>query len=58
MVSSHSIISPMVPITLMTPYKYPMGHSSHSFEPKIGKKMLKTFLLAMHTSVTSYSTHK
>jgi hypothetical protein len=37
----HPMISPMVPITLMTQYKYPMGHYSHSFEPKNGKKKLK-----------------
>jgi hypothetical protein len=27
----------MVLVTFMTLYSYPMGHNSHSFEPKIAK---------------------
>jgi hypothetical protein len=41
MVSIHPMISPMVPITFMTPYKYPVAQNSHSFEPKNGNKMLE-----------------
>jgi hypothetical protein len=52
------MISLMMPITVMSPYKYPMDHDSNLFEPKNGKKSLKTCFLALLTSVTSYSTHK
>jgi hypothetical protein len=52
------MVSYKVPTTLMTPYIYPMGHLSHSFVRKNGRKRLKKRFLTMPTSITSYSTHK
>jgi hypothetical protein len=35
---NHIMISPKAPLTLMTPYSYPMGHYGHSFVSKNGQK--------------------
>ena len=37
-VSNYIMIPPKAPLTLMTPYSYPMGHYSHSFVSKNGQK--------------------
>ena len=39
---NYPMVSPKVPTTLMTPYSCPMGHYSHSFVSKNGRKRLKT----------------
>ena len=36
----YPMVSLKVPTTLMTPYKYPMGHHSHSFVSQNGQKRL------------------
>jgi hypothetical protein len=41
-VLNYLMVSPKVPTTLMAPYSYPMGHHSHSFARKNGRKRLKT----------------
>jgi hypothetical protein len=41
-VFNYPMVSPKVPITLTTPYNYPMGHHSQSFVSKNGQKWLKT----------------
>jgi hypothetical protein len=41
-VFNYPMESPKFPTTLMTPYSYPMGHHSHSFGSKNGRKRLKT----------------
>ena len=56
-VSCYPMISPMVPLILMTPYSHSMGHDSDSFVTKDGQKLLKNMFLAFFTSITSYSTH-
>ena len=58
MVSSYSMVSPMVPFKLMTPYSYPMGHNNHSLVTKNGKKLLKFMSLAMLSFIISYYTDK
>ena len=57
LVSCYPMISPMVPLILMTPYSHSMGHDSDSFVTKDGQKLLKNMFLASFTSITSYSTH-
>ena len=39
---SYPIVSSKVPTTLTTPYSYPMGYRSHSYESKNGQQWLKT----------------
>jgi hypothetical protein len=57
-VFNYNIVSPKGPTTLKTPYRYPMGHYSHSFVTKNSQKLLKNMFLAIFTSITSYSAHK
>jgi hypothetical protein len=57
-VFNYPMVSPKVPVTLMTPYKYPLGHHSHSFVIKNGRKWLKTRFLTILTSITSYFTYQ
>jgi hypothetical protein len=57
-VFNYPIVSPKGPTTLKTPYRYPMGHYSHSFVTKNSQKLLKNMFLAIFTSITSYSAHK
>jgi hypothetical protein len=37
---NYPMVTPKVPTTLMTPYSYPMGHHSHLFVSKNGRKRL------------------
>jgi hypothetical protein len=41
-VLNYPMVSPKVPITLVTQNDYPMGHHSHSFVSQNGRKWLKT----------------
>ena len=50
------MISPSVLFTLMTLYRFPLGHISHSSMTKIGQKLLKNRFLAVLSSI-AYSTH-
>jgi hypothetical protein len=56
LVSNHPVLSPKVPATLVTPNSNVMGHHSHSFVRKNGRKRLKTVF--RWSSTTSYSTYK
>jgi hypothetical protein len=41
MVPRYCNVLPMVLVTLMTPYDYPMGHHDHSFVTKIGYNIIE-----------------
>ena len=55
---NYPMVLPKVPTTLKTPYRYPMGHYSHSFVTKKSQKLLKNMFLAIFTSITYYSAQK
>jgi hypothetical protein len=57
-VFNYPMVSPKVPTTLVTPYSYPIGHPSHSFVSKNGRKTVGNRFLTILTSPISYSTHK